>query len=71
MADLEQAAKKQRVEESDAAAQRKTKPCAKFFSVSGCPYWDGCNFMHANPTGIPLVSSRPLGMPSYGGGGSG
>mmetsp|Transcript_29936 Transcript_29936/g.65446 ORF Transcript_29936/g.65446 Transcript_29936/m.65446 type:complete len:317 (-) Transcript_29936:1246-2196(-) len=78
MAELEQAAKKQRVEESSEptagppTSTRKTKPCAKFFSVSGCPYWSGCNFMHANPTGMPLMQTPArTQMSSMGGYGMG
>jgi len=71
----EQILKKQRVDESDpaggpAAGTRKTRPCAKFFSVSGCPYWSGCNFLHSNPTGAPIaglpMASRAQAAPMGG-----
>mmetsp|Transcript_25389 Transcript_25389/g.47930 ORF Transcript_25389/g.47930 Transcript_25389/m.47930 type:complete len:360 (+) Transcript_25389:77-1156(+) len=42
---------------------RKTKPCAKFFSVHGCPYWSGCNFSHTAPPGTnPATLSQELGV---------
>eukprot|EP00245_Coleochaete_scutata_P009545 TRINITY_DN3168_c0_g1_i1.p1 TRINITY_DN3168_c0_g1~~TRINITY_DN3168_c0_g1_i1.p1 ORF type:complete len:205 (+),score=27.37 TRINITY_DN3168_c0_g1_i1:95-709(+) len=35
---------------------RNTKPCTKFFSVSGCPYGENCHFMHSLPTNLQAVS---------------
>ncbi|KAJ7979045.1 Zinc finger CCCH domain-containing protein 14 [Quillaja saponaria] len=30
----------------------KSKPCTKFFSTSGCPFGEGCHFLHYVPGGI-------------------
>jgi len=41
----------------------RTKPCTKFFSTSGCPYGEGCHFLHFVPGGIQgvgLGASVPL-----------
>ncbi|KAH7373970.1 hypothetical protein KP509_17G081400 [Ceratopteris richardii] len=57
----------------------KSKPCIKFFSTSGCPYGEGCHFLHFVPGGIaalgvqlpahllmksPVTSSTGLNDPS-------
>ncbi|KAJ7957428.1 Zinc finger CCCH domain-containing protein 14 [Quillaja saponaria] len=34
----------------------KSKPCTKFFSTSGCPFGEGCHFLHYVPGGIKAVS---------------
>ncbi|KAL3850068.1 hypothetical protein ACJIZ3_011950 [Penstemon smallii] len=34
----------------------KSKPCTKFFSVSGCPFGEGCHFLHYVPGGIKAVT---------------
>lgn len=47
--------------EASMPAMRKTKPCAKFFSVHGCPYWSGCNFAHVAPPGTNPASLASLG----------
>ncbi|PKU75417.1 zinc finger CCCH domain-containing protein 14 [Dendrobium catenatum] len=53
----------------------KSKPCTKFFSTAGCPFGEGCHFLHyvpggynavANMTGNPghaPVSRNPVGLP--------
>lgn len=57
--------KKMRIDPSDPSASeepqssQKTKACTKFFSVSGCPYWSKCNFLHALPPGM---NSFPTAM---------
>ncbi|KAG6549827.1 hypothetical protein Mapa_008808 [Marchantia paleacea] len=38
----------------------KTKPCTKFFSTSGCPYGEGCHFLHYVPGGIVALGLAPL-----------
>uniref|UniRef100_A0A1D1YAL0 Zinc finger CCCH domain-containing protein 14 n=1 Tax=Anthurium amnicola TaxID=1678845 RepID=A0A1D1YAL0_9ARAE len=55
----------------------KSKPCTKFFSTAGCPFGEGCHFLHYVPGGInavaqmtnlgnPLASSRnPMVVPSH------
>lgn len=44
----------------------KSKPCTKFFSTSGCPFGEGCHFLHYVPGGYSAVKqltnvSSPLG----------
>ncbi|XP_018834630.1 zinc finger CCCH domain-containing protein 14-like [Juglans regia] len=34
----------------------KSKPCTKFFSTSGCPFGEGCHFLHYVPGGIKVAS---------------
>jgi len=34
----------------------KSKPCTKFFSTSGCPFGEGCHFLHYVPGGVKVVS---------------
>ncbi|KAI3982321.1 hypothetical protein MKX01_037854 [Papaver californicum] len=34
----------------------KSKPCTKFFSTSGCPFGEGCHFLHYVPGGIHAVA---------------
>ncbi|MQM07966.1 hypothetical protein Taro_040809 [Colocasia esculenta] len=42
----------------------KTKPCTKFFSTSGCPFGEGCHFLHYVPGGINAVAQMTnLGNP--------
>ncbi|KAK4789724.1 hypothetical protein SAY86_017028 [Trapa natans] len=41
----------------------KSKPCTKFFSTSGCPFGEGCHFLHYVPGGVKAVSQM-LGNPS-------
>ncbi|CAK9863750.1 unnamed protein product [Sphagnum jensenii] len=38
----------------------RTKPCTKFFSTSGCPYGEGCHFLHFVPGGIQGVGLGAL-----------
>ncbi|KVI00650.1 zinc finger CCCH domain-containing protein 14-like [Cynara cardunculus var. scolymus] len=33
----------------------KSKPCTKFFSTSGCPFGEGCHFLHYVPGGYSAV----------------
>lgn len=55
----------------------KSKPCTKFFSTAGCPFGEGCHFLHyvqgglstvqkmlgVNPS-LPMPSRNPVGPPS-------
>ncbi|XP_062083887.1 zinc finger CCCH domain-containing protein 14-like [Humulus lupulus] len=34
----------------------KSKPCTKFFSTAGCPFGEGCHFLHYVPGGLKTVS---------------
>ncbi|XP_061360213.1 zinc finger CCCH domain-containing protein 36-like isoform X3 [Gastrolobium bilobum] len=34
----------------------KSKPCTKFFSTSGCPFGEGCHFLHYVPGGFKTAS---------------
>ncbi|CAM6031601.1 unnamed protein product [Sphagnum compactum] len=38
----------------------RTKPCTKFFSTSGCPYGEGCHFLHFVPGGIQGIGMGAL-----------
>ncbi|XP_074576714.1 zinc finger CCCH domain-containing protein 14-like [Curcuma longa] len=43
----------------------KSKPCTKFFSTSGCPYGEGCHFLHYFPGGLQAVQQLTnLGNPA-------
>ncbi|XP_008805470.1 zinc finger CCCH domain-containing protein 31-like [Phoenix dactylifera] len=43
----------------------KSKPCTKFFSTSGCPFGEGCHFLHYVPGGIQAVAQMTnLGNPA-------
>lgn len=37
----------------------KSKPCTKFFSTSGCPFGEGCHFLHYVPGGYSAVKQLP------------
>ncbi|XP_074559372.1 zinc finger CCCH domain-containing protein 14-like [Curcuma longa] len=42
----------------------KSKPCTKFFSTAGCPYGEGCHFLHYFPGGLQAVQQMTnLGNP--------
>ncbi|KAF8403903.1 hypothetical protein HHK36_012009 [Tetracentron sinense] len=45
----------------------KSKPCTKFFSTAGCPFGEGCHFLHYVPGGINAVSQMTNlgGHPSH------
>lgn len=34
----------------------KMKPCTKFFSIAGCPFGEGCHFLHHYPGGYNAVA---------------
>ncbi|KAJ6825907.1 zinc finger CCCH domain-containing protein 14-like [Iris pallida] len=43
----------------------KTKPCTKFFSTAGCPFGEGCHFLHNVPGGYNAVAQMTnLGNPA-------
>ncbi|AQK47003.1 putative plastid-lipid-associated protein 13 chloroplastic [Zea mays] len=43
----------------------KSKPCNKFFSTIGCPFGEGCRFLHFVPGGYPAVAKMlNLGSPA-------
>ncbi|KAI3823202.1 hypothetical protein L1987_04635 [Smallanthus sonchifolius] len=42
----------------------KSKPCTKFFSTSGCPFGEGCHFLHYVPGGIKSVNQMTGGNPA-------
>lgn len=56
----------------DGSSGNRTKPCTKFFSTSGCPYGEGCHFLHFVPGGLPNMGGHaPLAnIGSMGGGGA-
>ncbi|RZC77436.1 hypothetical protein C5167_001589 [Papaver somniferum] len=47
---------KQEMETFTPGIGSKSKPCTKFFSTSGCPFGEGCHFLHYVPGGISAVS---------------
>ncbi|RWR82868.1 zinc finger protein [Cinnamomum micranthum f. kanehirae] len=71
---------KQELESIPTATGSKSKPCTKFFSTAGCPFGEGCHFLHYVPGGftavaqmtnfnnpaLPLASRNP-GPPTSGG----
>ncbi|CAL9125427.1 unnamed protein product [Musa acuminata var. zebrina] len=45
----------------------KSKPCTKFFSTAGCPFGEGCHFLHYVPGGLQAVAQMTnLGNPALG-----
>ncbi|XP_044478597.1 zinc finger CCCH domain-containing protein 14-like [Mangifera indica] len=47
---------KQEMESTPTGIGSKSKPCTKFFSTSGCPFGEGCHFLHYVPGGFKAVS---------------
>ncbi|KAL5765090.1 hypothetical protein ACOSP7_017389 [Xanthoceras sorbifolium] len=47
---------KQEMESFSTGIGSKSKPCTKFFSTSGCPFGEGCHFLHYVPGGYKAVS---------------
>ncbi|KAL7126838.1 hypothetical protein ABFS83_14G213000 [Erythranthe nasuta] len=47
---------KQEMESFTTGIGSKLKPCTKFFSTSGCPFGEGCHFLHYVPGGIKAVT---------------
>ncbi|KAJ4969928.1 hypothetical protein NE237_003027 [Protea cynaroides] len=47
---------KQEMESFSTGIGSKSKPCTKFFSTAGCPFGEGCHFLHYVPGGINAVS---------------
>ncbi|KAL1832053.1 hypothetical protein DCAR_0102065 [Daucus carota subsp. sativus] len=67
---------KQETESFTTGIGSKSKPCTKFFSTAGCPFGEGCHFLHYVPGGIkavaqmtgnnPAAPARNHGQPSFG-----
>ncbi|XP_042514828.1 zinc finger CCCH domain-containing protein 14-like [Macadamia integrifolia] len=47
---------KQEMESFPTGIGSKSKPCTKFFSTAGCPFGEGCHFLHYVPGGINAVA---------------
>ncbi|CBI32172.3 unnamed protein product, partial [Vitis vinifera] len=47
---------KQETESFSTGIGSKSKPCTKFFSTSGCPFGEGCHFLHYVPGGYSAVT---------------
>ncbi|XP_010257466.1 PREDICTED: zinc finger CCCH domain-containing protein 14 [Nelumbo nucifera] len=47
---------KQETESFTPGIGSKSKPCTKFFSTAGCPFGEGCHFLHYVPGGINTVA---------------
>ncbi|OVA09744.1 zinc finger protein [Macleaya cordata] len=47
---------KQEMESFTTGIGSKSKPCTKFFSTAGCPFGEGCHFLHYVPGGINAVA---------------
>uniref|UniRef100_A0A6N2M9J7 C3H1-type domain-containing protein n=1 Tax=Salix viminalis TaxID=40686 RepID=A0A6N2M9J7_SALVM len=47
---------RQEMESFSTGIGSKSKPCTKFFSTSGCPFGEGCHFLHHVPGGFKAVS---------------
>ncbi|KAK9273751.1 hypothetical protein L1049_018561 [Liquidambar formosana] len=54
---------KQEMESYSTGIGSKSKPCTKFFSTSGCPFGEGCHFLHYVPGGFKAVAQ----MTGFGG----
>ncbi|CAM6030017.1 unnamed protein product [Sphagnum balticum] len=52
--------KKKKLRSIGDGSGNRTKPCTKFFSTSGCPYGEGCHFLHFVPGGIQGVGLGAL-----------
>ncbi|KAK6945367.1 Zinc finger, CCCH-type [Dillenia turbinata] len=48
--------KKSKQEMESTGIGSKSKPCTKFFSTSGCPFGEGCHFLHYVPGGYNAVA---------------
>ncbi|KAK7285490.1 hypothetical protein RJT34_20263 [Clitoria ternatea] len=47
---------KQEMESLSTGVGSKSKPCTKFFSTAGCPFGEGCHFLHYVPGGYNAVA---------------
>ncbi|XP_068647610.1 zinc finger CCCH domain-containing protein 14 [Aristolochia californica] len=47
---------RQEMESFSTGIGSKSKPCTKFFSTAGCPFGEGCHFLHYVPGGINAVA---------------
>uniref|UniRef100_A0A7N0UYD7 C3H1-type domain-containing protein n=2 Tax=Kalanchoe fedtschenkoi TaxID=63787 RepID=A0A7N0UYD7_KALFE len=48
--------KKSKQEMDSSGIGSKSKPCTKFFSTTGCPFGEGCHFLHYVPGGYSAVA---------------
>ncbi|KVH90869.1 zinc finger CCCH domain-containing protein 14-like [Cynara cardunculus var. scolymus] len=55
---------KQDMESFQSGLGSKSKPCTKFFSTSGCPFGEGCHFLHYVPGGLKAVTQMTGGNPA-------
>lgn len=55
---------KQDTESFQSGLGSKSKPCTKFFSTSGCPFGEGCHFLHYVPGGFKAINPMSGGNPS-------
>uniref|UniRef100_A0ACD5Z7D2 Uncharacterized protein n=2 Tax=Avena sativa TaxID=4498 RepID=A0ACD5Z7D2_AVESA len=46
-------------------ASKKLKPCNNFFSTSGCPFGEGCHFLHCLPVDQAVTKMSNLGSPAF------
>ncbi|KAJ0965033.1 hypothetical protein J5N97_026171 [Dioscorea zingiberensis] len=54
-----------RPKETESGLGSKSKPCTKFFSTSGCPFGEGCHFLHYVPGGYNAVAQMTtIGNPA-------
>ncbi|KAK7267338.1 hypothetical protein RIF29_20007 [Crotalaria pallida] len=51
---------KQEMESLSTGVGSKSKPCTKFFSLSGCPFGEGCHFLHYVPGGYNVAQRMNL-----------
>ncbi|KAH8512442.1 hypothetical protein POPTR_003G213200v4 [Populus trichocarpa] len=54
---------RQEMESFSTGIGSKSKPCTKFFSTSGCPFGEGCHFLHYVPGGYKAVSQMLPALP--------
>ncbi|CAK9177409.1 unnamed protein product [Ilex paraguariensis] len=55
--------KKSKEEKETTGVGSKSKPCTKFFSTSGCPFGEGCHFLHYVPGYSAVGQMTNLGGP--------
>ncbi|KAK9265554.1 hypothetical protein L1049_021617 [Liquidambar formosana] len=57
--------KKPKQEMDSTGIGSKSKPCTKFFSTAGCPFGEGCHFLHYVPGGYNAVAHMTNLAPAH------
>ncbi|XP_060213140.1 zinc finger CCCH domain-containing protein 31-like [Lycium barbarum] len=56
---------KQELESTPTGIGSKLKPCTKFFGTTGCPFGEGCHFLHYVPGGLKAVTQMLGSNPAF------